>query len=254
LGYTLAELLVVIAIIAVLMGLILTGVVRARVAARRAYCLSNLRQIGAAATMYTAEFPGWHVPAYWGWSPAGAGWPANTPPAIPPSGPRRHWFNVHQFARAMNAPRPTTSRYQREILCPDAPLSWDGGNANGHELHYSYGVNTTQLPGMSVTLAPDYWNAWKTSTVRCGAEKIQFVDAVSASVNTTGTTRYFRTGWGEVHGPPDKTNIVAYRHGRGANVLYFDGHAQWVHETMLRYDSADKSTTRNKRQWEPKTP
>ena len=253
-GYTLAELLVVIGIIAVVTGLILASVVRVRAAARRTKCLANLRQIAAAANIYTAEFPGWHLPAYWGWSPAGAGWPANTPPLIPPSGPRRHWYQVHPFARAVDAPRPTSGRYQSDLLCPDAPLAWDNGNANGYVINHSYGVNTTQLPGMSLTLAPDYWNAWKTSKVRCPSEKIQFVDAVSASVNTTGTTRYFRPGWGEVHGPPDKTNIVAYRHGRGANALYFDGHAQWHRDTALRFDSADASTKPNKRQWEPTRP
>ena len=52
--------------------------------------------------------------------------------------------------------------------------------------------------------------------------------------------------------PPDKGNILAYRHSRGANVLFFDGHGQWMAESFLRYDPKDATTLHNKRQWEPK--
>jgi prepilin-type processing-associated H-X9-DG protein len=242
----------------VLAALLLSAVARVQAAARRTRCLSNLRQIAAANQMYVAEFRGWHTAAFWGWSPAGAGWPANTPPAVPASGPRRHWFQVHPFARALDVPRATTGRVAADLLCPDAPLAWDRGNTSGYPIQHSYGMNRTQLPGMSLAIAPDYWNAWKTSQVRQPSEKVHVVDAVSATVNGVGsnnaTLRYFRPGWGERHEAPDKTNIVAYRHGRGANVLYFDGHAQWLRDTALRYDPADATTKPNRRQWEPKTP
>ena len=86
----------------------------------------------------------------------------------------------------------------------------------------------------------------------------QWVDAVSVTVTASGkfnaTMRYFLPDWGERHEAPNKTDIVAYRHLRGANVLFHDGHAQWLPATELRYDPADKTTTVNKRQWEPKTP
>ena len=65
--------------------------------------------------------------------------------------------------------------------------------------------------------------------------------------------KYFDPYFGERHEPPDKGNILAYRHSRGANVLFFDGHGQWMPEAFLRYDPNDASTTHNRRQWEPKT-
>jgi prepilin-type N-terminal cleavage/methylation domain-containing protein/prepilin-type processing-associated H-X9-DG protein len=257
-GYTLVELLVVIGIIAVLLGILLTSVAQARALSRRTRCLSNLRQIAAANAMYAAEFPGWNLPAFWGWSPANAPWPPNTPPAIPPSGPRRHWYQVWQFGKALNAKRPGTDRYNCDLLCPDATVSWDRGTSEGFQLHFSYGMNRTQMRGTHVDLAPDYWNAWRTSEVRAPAEKVHFVDATSGTINASGsfnaTLRYWAAGYGERNEAPDKTNIVAYRHRRGANVLYHDGHAQWTPDAALRHDPADPLTARNRRQWEPTKP
>jgi prepilin-type N-terminal cleavage/methylation domain-containing protein len=51
-GFTLIELLVVIAIIAVLAGMLLPVLGRAKEMGRRAYCINNLRQIGLGIRMY----------------------------------------------------------------------------------------------------------------------------------------------------------------------------------------------------------
>jgi prepilin-type N-terminal cleavage/methylation domain-containing protein len=54
-AFTLIELLVVISIIALLIGIVVPGLQRAKEQARRAYCLANLRSLGASSSAYAGE-------------------------------------------------------------------------------------------------------------------------------------------------------------------------------------------------------
>jgi prepilin-type N-terminal cleavage/methylation domain-containing protein/prepilin-type processing-associated H-X9-DG protein len=270
-GFTLVELLVVIGIIALLLSILLPAMGRARALGRKTQCLNSLRTLGQANAAYQGQFKDFHLPCRWGWSASTPPAPPNSPPPVPASSTARSWANVYFLAKFFDAANPDNGRYPRAAICPEATNAFTYSTANerdGYHATLSYGLNTEQLNqgyplapdwARGNSGAPDYFCAWKRGQVVSPADKIQYVDAIG-SVNAGGsppyTRRYFLADYGERYDPtvyPAISNTVAYRHLKGANVLYYDGHAGWSHATELVVDPADPTTASNKKQWQPRT-
>jgi prepilin-type N-terminal cleavage/methylation domain-containing protein/prepilin-type processing-associated H-X9-DG protein len=220
-GFTLIELLVVIAIIALLLAIILPSLRRAKEAAQRVVCRNHLKNIGLSNEIYTTEYDGAFVPIN---DPSlGSGY--------------SQWVVNEAFREILelnDKQETATSRYNTpdDYLCPSDKISTDKTMAGGGGVLLSYAYNVTDW-GWAHMAAGNYCGH-KTSTLKLPGSKLAFADSVDWWLEWAGAD-YRAPGWDELgqaslteYQAAGRFGPVIYRHNDGANVLYYDGHSEYL--------------------------
>ena len=234
-AFTLIELLVVIAIIAILAAILFPVFARARENARRASCMSNLKQIGLGLMMYTQDYDE-HYPSRGYTTPTDQ---------IPPdnqvwysSGGTNSWFwqqIIYPYTKS-----------EQLYRCPNGvpstyPYSGNYGT-NGVIMQSSLGLSMAALESPSTTyLAMD--SGMYYMEINSGTD---FVTSPSGWFwYIPGTQKYSGcplTGCNSTYPMTGDTGADFDSDGRhfdGNNVIFGDGHVKWV-KTAAIWDEAQK--------------
>lgn len=227
-GFTLVELLVVIAIIALLMGILLPALSKAREQGKSIACRNHLKTLAMANMLYASSADDWCVPAV-----DFAGAASNEP----------LWTANRMFRRMMNLKKQKQVaddlKMPKEYLCPTDLAS---GRHKILPAQYqnvvSYGYNYTDWGPDS--LHPISWSGnipngtkaarIKLSQVKRAGEKLMFVDAGDLWALKEGAN--FKIFWDKFgmnlqkYRDAGQWDPVFYRHNNGANIAFFDGHVE----------------------------
>ncbi|MFC1762156.1 type II secretion system protein [Planctomycetota bacterium] len=207
-GFTLIELLVVIAVIAVLMGILMPALSRAREQGKRAVCLNNVKQLTLAWILYADDNDGKICAANVGNS--NFGWVAKMD---------KEDDKEKQIA-AMKAGR--LYKYCKNLKLYKCPTG-----VRGEMRTYAIVSSMNSNPG-----------GWKgevnknRNRISRPGERIVFVDEGKIS-NAAFSVYYSEPKWADR--PP-------LRHGKGTNFSYADGHSEywkWTEKGTLDYASTE---------------
>lgn len=216
-AFTLIELLVVIAIIAILAAILFPVFARARSNARRASCMSNMKQLGLGLMQYTQDYdetlPGNHV------AQGGFNQPLGWMQPIEAG-------NVYTYRNWARDIMPYV-KSQQVYICPETkPRSTDGPPGGTTEVP-APGGNTNYLMNGVVESAP-------LARINTPADLV-FLHEVR-NFNRVAQVRPFRIAGSN---PPQASSFQhAYYdrlHFDGANLLFCDGHVKWQRREMMRF-------------------
>jgi prepilin-type N-terminal cleavage/methylation domain-containing protein/prepilin-type processing-associated H-X9-DG protein len=242
LGFTLVELLVVIGIIALLISILLPSLSRAQRAAKRVQCQAALKQFGNAQMMYISESKGWCVPIK-----------TNTESSVTGYGTLKYirWDFNEVFRKHLNMGIPENTAvtvnwagpWNPGLLCPEAVHAQESKYVMHSYGFNREGINRDRNGDGSATFADAI--AFKWNEINRPAEKIMALDSTYwlTAGGTHGSVSDYRVYWdvgGESTAAPN--GRVMYRHMQGANVLYYDGHVDWVRKQDLHTTNQDNNS------------
>ncbi|MBI4024140.1 MAG: prepilin-type N-terminal cleavage/methylation domain-containing protein [Verrucomicrobia bacterium] len=243
-GFTLIELLVVVAIISILAALLMPALKSARESARAVQCLNNLKQIGTAAFIYADDNDGRNIECG---QPHVSSWVICNQ-AVTIQHARCKWLDdlwkiMGQKIEVLECP---SQRFERAA-------SYPGRSPAGPRKYYpGYGINprATAYGGAG---SPYPLNAAvHLSYVKNPQNKVWFGDS-------SWQTYYLKEMWAPTFAPYENTGAagttdaqpVSRRHKGGSNILFFDGHAAWMHYSALTPPSANGWEPIYKTYWDP---
>jgi prepilin-type processing-associated H-X9-DG protein len=214
-AFTLVELLVVIGIIAVLIGVLLPVLGRARASAQSIACASNLRQLGLAITMYSSDKKGF------------------LPYPTTSLGEQSLWYNaVDPYLRAVaNADRSgvaggrTYKRYKQCVVYDTFEGDQDSGAQNQtKEFSRTFKMNS-HLRHYNSTHA-------KVTEVKRASEFVLLGDGISMDF-TGAIPNQWENGQFSMEVNDKSEANPALRHLDGANILFVDGHVSHMKLTAI---------------------